>query len=109
MPETPFNTDTTMRETSFGSMGAVIKHGKKPVAEYLVFTKAGKAHKHKEYETFTVLSGTGQVYVGERKFSVSEGSIVTIPPMVPHWMEPEGGGPLEGLLWYHHSPASHKT
>lgn len=90
-----------MRETSFGKMNVLFKENEKPVIEHLIFEDEGRAHKHREYETFVTLSGTGKVYSGEHIFEVKPGSIVTIPPRTIHWMAPTPGTVLTGFLWYH--------
>ena len=89
-----------MRETSFGFMDIILKRDKKISAEYLIFEKEGRSHKHPYYESFFVFEGNGFVIVGEDKIAVSPGSLVTIPPKTNHWMEPKDG-PMKGLLWYH--------
>lgn len=94
-----------MRETSFGKMDILLKDKNRPKAEYLIFEKDGRKHKHLEYESFVVLSGFGKVYSGENVFEVQPGDIVTIPPKTPHWMEPLSEEPMKGLLWYHESPS----
>ncbi len=90
-----------MKETSFGKMEHILKLDKKVVAEYLIFEKEGRAHKHLEYESFAVLSGNGQVVCGEEVFDVAPGDIITIPPKTEHRMIPKSGFLMTGLLWYH--------
>lgn len=89
-----------MRETSFGFMDIILKRDKKISAEYLVFEKEGRSHKHPYFESFFVFEGFGQVVVGEESFNVEPGSLVTIPPNTQHWMIPKNGK-MTGLLWYH--------
>ena len=69
--------------------------------QYLIFEKEGRPHKHKEYESFFVMSGSGEVISGDKKFQVKEGRLVTIPPNTSHWMVPATDQNLEGFLWYH--------
>ncbi|MCH2534753.1 MAG: cupin domain-containing protein, partial [Bdellovibrionales bacterium] len=71
-------------KTSFGSLEHILKLENKPVAEYLVFEKEGRRHKHLDYETFVVLSGSGQVIRGDENINVEAGDIVTIPPKTTH-------------------------
>jgi len=94
-------------KTSFGTLDILLKE-KKPVIEYLIFEKTGRAHIHSEYETFVVLSGSGIVYSGDRKYKVLEGDVVTIPPETSHWMEPDKGVALKGFLWYHNKELKYK-
>lgn len=89
--------------TSFGSIEHILKIENKPVAEYLVFEKEGRKHKHLDYETFVVLSGEGQVVRDQEFIDVKEGDIVTIPPKTTHWMIPKQGQILTGILWYHNN------
>ena len=90
-----------MKETSFGQLDVLLAENNKPTIEYLSFERSGRNHKHREYETFVTLEGTGKVYSGDLVFDVYPGSIVTIPPNTLHWMEPSAGSILKGFLWYH--------
>jgi mannose-6-phosphate isomerase-like protein (cupin superfamily) len=92
-----------MNKTSFGFMDIILKRDNKIAAEYLIFEKEGRSHKHPRFESFFVLKGSGQVISGEKVHQVSPGSLVTIPPHTQHSMIPEQGN-LEGLLWYHEQP-----
>ena len=92
-----------MNKTSFGYMDIILKRDNKITAEYLIFEKEGRAHKHSAFESFFVLKGSGQVISGEKIHQVSPGSLITIPPNTKHWMIPEQEN-LEGLLWYHDQP-----
>ena len=85
-------------------MDILLKDNGKPLVEHLKFTNEGRPHKHAEFESFFVLKGSGQVYVGEKVFEVVPGSQVLIPPGSNHWMKPNEGVLLEGLLWYHSDP-----
>lgn len=96
-----------MRETSFGQLEVLLEENNKPSIEYLIFEKAGRNHKHRDYETFVVLEGKGKVYSGDLIFDVTPGSMVTIPPKTLHWMEPEPDSILKGFLWYHSDDAHH--
>jgi mannose-6-phosphate isomerase-like protein (cupin superfamily) len=91
----------SMINTSFGKMSPILKIDNKIITEYLIFEKEGRKHKHLEYESFTVLSGTGVVMVGDKTFKVEAGDTVTIPPNTDHWMIPHPETKLVGLLWYH--------
>jgi quercetin dioxygenase-like cupin family protein len=93
-----------MLKTSFGEMEILFKQDNKPQVEYLRFVKSGRPHKHAEFESFFTLKGTGAVIAGEQRYTVKPGDLVTIPPDVPHWMEPDADSFLEGLLWYHQEP-----
>ena len=75
--------------------------------EHLIFERNGRAHKHKEYESFFVTNGEGRVISGEKTFDVTVGSLVTIPPNTDHWMEVENNQILEGFLWYHELPMNY--
>lgn len=88
-------------KTSFGEMEILLKDGPKPRVEYLRFEATGRPHKHPEYEYFFVTQGSGKVYLGENFVAVKPGHLVPIPPNTSHWMEPDAGVILEGLLWYH--------
>ena len=89
------------RSTSFGEMTHLLKLDGKVSAEYLVFKKSGRKHRHPDYESFFVMAGTGKIFSGENVHEVKPGSLVTIPPMTDHWMEPDEGSEMTGLLWYH--------
>lgn len=95
-----------MNRTSFGEMEIILKQDGKPQVEYLKFHSEGRTHKHLEFESFFVLKGKGQVFVGEKVIDVQEGSLIVIPPQTSHWMKPSSGNILEGLLWYHQTPIS---
>ena len=95
-------------QTSFGEMEILVKQDNKPQVEYLKFNSNGRSHQHKEYEFFFTTKGSGKVYVGDNIIEVKSGDLVTIPPNFPHWMEPDAGSVLEGLLWYHSSPLNIK-
>lgn len=88
-------------KTSFGSLQKILEVDQKVKAEYLVFEKAGRSHKHREYESFTVLSGRGDVECGEKTYQVQAGDSVTIPPETIHRMIPAADTIMTGLLWYH--------
>jgi mannose-6-phosphate isomerase-like protein (cupin superfamily) len=88
-------------KTSFGDMEILLKEGPKPRIEFLRFEKAGRPHRHNEYEYFFTTKGSGFVYVDEKPIAVTPGDLVKISPLSSHWMEPTTGTVLEGLLWYH--------
>ncbi|MBP7845184.1 MAG: cupin domain-containing protein [Proteobacteria bacterium] len=90
-----------MVKTSFGEMDILLRNAHGPRVELLKFKSEGRAHSHKDYESFFVMSGKGQVYVGDNIIKVEPGSLVVIPPDTKHWMKPEANSLLEGLLWYH--------
>jgi quercetin dioxygenase-like cupin family protein len=90
-----------MIKTSFGHLDPILKINDKVVAEYLIFENEGRNHFHKEFESFTVLSGTGQVVCDNKHIDVKPGDTVTIPPNTSHRMIPDKGHTLTGLLWYH--------
>lgn len=98
--QTTYDNVATMRETSFGHMDIILRRDKKISAEYLIFEKEGRSHKHPYFESFFVFEGCGQVVVGEKHIDVKPGSLVTIPPNTHHWMIPENDK-MTGLLWYH--------
>lgn len=93
-----------MPKTSFGDLEVLLKDANKPQVEYLRFVSSGRSHRHGEFESFFTLKGTGKVNVGDKVYDVKEGDLVTIPPDSPHWMVPDPGSVLEGLLWYHTQP-----
>jgi mannose-6-phosphate isomerase-like protein (cupin superfamily) len=93
-----------MRKTSFGEMEILFMQENKPQVEYLKFVSNGRSHRHPEFESFFTLKGSGKVIVGDQVHRVGPGDLVTIPPDLPHWMEPDSGVVMEGLLWYHESP-----
>lgn len=93
-----------MLKTSFGEMEILFKSQNKPQIEYLKFVTNGRAHRHTDFESFFTLKGSGKVIVGEQAHQVKPGDLITIPPDSPHWMEPDPGVILEGLLWYHEEP-----
>ncbi len=82
-------------------MDIILEKSNRPLVEHLVFEKKGRAHKHREFESFYVISGKGQVVSGKDVYDVREGSLITIPPETFHWMIPLQGQLLEGFLWYH--------
>ncbi len=88
-------------------MDQILKTDGKVRAEYLIFEKQGRGHKHPEYESFTVLSGTGKVICGDKHYNVKTGDIVTIPPHTNHYMIPCEGSEMSGLLWYHKEAPNH--
>lgn len=96
------------KQTSFGSIEPLLKIDDRLIAEYLVFEKPGREHQHIEYESFTVLSGEGQVVSGKEIFNVTSGDIVTIPPKTAHRMIPKEGQRMTGLLWYHGEAGYHQ-
>jgi mannose-6-phosphate isomerase-like protein (cupin superfamily) len=89
-----------MQKTSFGTIDILLRNGKMPVIEHLVFESEGRSHIHPFYETFVVLKGEGFVYRDDEKIAVSPNSMVTIGPKQKHWMEPTSET-LEGFIWYH--------
>ena len=91
-------------KTSFGEMEILAKEDERPHIEYLKFEREGRSHKHSAFESFFVLRGSGKVYVDENVFDVAPGSQVLIPPNSAHWMKPNEGSVMEGLLWYHSDP-----
>ena len=93
-----------MRTTSFGEMTILKEKEGEPEVEFLVFEKEGRPHAHEYYESFVVTAGSGVIRSGKQSFKVGEGDIVTIPPKTAHWMIPDHGQRLEGLLWYHQTP-----
>ena len=93
-----------MIKTSFGEMEILFKQENKPQVEYLRFVSNGRPHKHAEYESFFTMKGSGKVISGDETHIVKPGDLVTIPPNAAHWMEPDAGVTLEGLLWYHEQP-----
>lgn len=95
-----------MLKTSFGEMEILVKDQNKPQVEYLRFVSRGRPHKHKQFEFFVTMKGTGKVFVGEQIFAVKPGDLVTILPDQAHWMEPDQNSVLEGLLWYHEEPVN---
>jgi quercetin dioxygenase-like cupin family protein len=97
-----------MLKTSFGEMEILLKQQNKPQVEYLKFISNGRSHRHAEFESFFTLAGSGRVIAGDQTHFVKAGDLVTIPPQTPHWMEPDEGVTLEGLLWYHEAPLNQK-
>lgn len=93
-----------MPKTSFGEMEILLRQGTKPQVEYLKFTTKGRPHRHAEFESFFTVNGSGRVIMGEESVAVQPGDLITIPPDVSHWMDPDEGAVLEGLLWYHEVP-----
>ena len=51
-------------------------------------------HKHPYSETFVVLEGTALFQIGEDEVRASGGSVVVVPPGVPHRFENVGPGRL---------------
>ena len=89
-------------------MEILFKKQNRPQVEFLRFSSNGRSHLHAEYESFFVLSGSGKVISGETVHQVTPGDLVTIPPQTKHWMEPDTGSVMEGLLWYHNEPLNLK-
>ncbi|MCB9091073.1 MAG: cupin domain-containing protein [Halobacteriovoraceae bacterium] len=87
-------------KTRFGELAILLKEDNKILLEHIKFETAGRAHQHKDFETFVVLKGKGKVVSGDQTFSVKAGDMVSIPPLTDHWMIPEGKEPLEGFIWY---------
>jgi len=53
-------------------------------------TSPPKLHHHTNEQLIYVLQGTGTSYVGDESFEVKAGSVILIPPNVPHGLNPRG-------------------
>lgn len=78
-----------MRSTSFGNM----VEGELPfpvegIYEVMNFQRKGSLHQHGHREVAICTFGSGHVWVGDEKHSVSPGEYVVIPPDTPHYMDP---------------------
>lgn len=98
-----------MKDTSFGKLDILLTENESPKIEHLIFEKEGRVHKHPEFESFFVLSGSGIVVKGKEHIRVSPGDLVSIPPKTNHWMIPDDGEKLTGFLWYHDSEINMKN
>jgi mannose-6-phosphate isomerase-like protein (cupin superfamily) len=63
---------------------------------YLEGKSMMEAHAHPTDEVYIIVSGKGVCGIGDEKFGVKPGDVVTIPPDMMHTMECEDG---ETLLW----------
>lgn len=55
-------------------------------------------HRHRaSEELYSVLEGTGQMTLGDKRFAVAAGDTVCIPPGTPHRIENTGAGTLKIL------------
>jgi mannose-6-phosphate isomerase-like protein (cupin superfamily) len=58
-------------------------------------------HVHGEtLETYIILGGRGKMVVGDRIVELREGTVVTLPPGVPHGACAEGDAPLKVLMTF---------
>ena len=71
------------------------------IAEYHV-AEFGEPQVHDDQEALYVVSGTGQVRVGDRRIDVRPGSAVYVPPKTPHATRRTGRDPVR-VLYAHGS------
>lgn len=59
--------------------------------------EASKLHRLKSSEVYYILSGEGEMHIGEKRAIVLAGDAVEIPPGAEQWIENIGAVPLEFL------------
>lgn len=69
------------------------------VAEYFV-EEFGPRQIHDDQEAVYVISGVGEITVGDEVYTVSPGSAVSIPPRAPHATRRTGDAPVK-LVYAH--------
>jgi len=69
--------------------------------EFMRFASEGSSHKHDNQEVALLLSGSGEVVVGDKSVSVNKtGEQVKIPANTPHHMIPSDGSEMVMLIYY---------
>lgn len=57
-------------------------------------------HSHEQEEVYYIVSGKGEIQLGEEKLSVRDGSAVYIPPNVEHELRNTGAASMEMIFVY---------
>jgi mannose-6-phosphate isomerase-like protein (cupin superfamily) len=93
--------ETDALDCPYGHVQRVVTAGAGGIANvHVVRITKGLSHVHQGYdEVYYLLSGRGQITLGEETYPLRPGSVAVIPAGVPHSLEADEGDELEFIIF----------
>ena len=93
--------ETEVISCPYGDVARVVTNGDGGVANvHVVRVTKGGEHYHAEYdEVYYVLSGRGQIHLGDETCALRPGTVTVIPRGCRHSLEAEDGDTLEFVIF----------